>query len=231
MYTMLLSGAHTRRVLKVRMCAWEGSPPGFGCAANVHNGSPNELVVHFNSFRVSGFLAFFDISPAFEGGGEPERDELGNAFISVVPRAYRQAAPSPPRFNVRPPKFLRFKSFDGLEVPCMYYHPEEGKTAVPVVINIHGGPEGQSTAETRIFIHGYLLNELGCAIIYPNVCGSTGYGKRYCAMNDVFKREDSVKDNGALLDHIDKNMKNELVASHIAVMGGSCPYSHPRSFS
>ena len=43
------------------------------------------------------------------------------------------------------------------------------------------------------FIHGYLLNELGCAVIYPNVRGSTEYGKRYCALDDVFKREDSVK--------------------------------------
>jgi len=97
------------------------------------------------------------------------------------------------------------------------------------------------------FIHGYLLNELGCAIIYPNVRGSTGYGKRYCALDDVFKREDSVKcgcsfchpfwfsiniprfrDIGALLDHIDQNMKNELIASRVAVMGGSCPYLyHP----
>ena len=97
------------------------------------------------------------------------------------------------------------------------------------------------------FIHDYLLNELGCAVVYPNARGSTGYGKRYCAMDDVFKREDSVKcgrsfcpslrfsidilrlrEIEALLDHIDKNMKNELVAFRIAVMGGSCPYSHPR---
>jgi len=172
---------------------------------------------------MNGFLAALDFSHVFEDGFEPERDEQdpGNFFVYVSPRAYRQAAPSPPLFKVHPPKLLKFKSFDGLEVSCMYYHPDESQTAVPVVIQIHGGPASQSTAETRIPIHGYLLNELGCAIIYPNVRGSTGYGKRYCALDDVFKREDSVKDIGALLDHIKQNMKNELIASRVAVMGGS----------
>lgn len=219
MYAMPLSGAgggggganvRACEVIEVRMFDWEGSPVGY--AANACNGRPNELVVQFNSFRMNGFLASLDVSRAFGDSAEPERDEQGNLFISIAPKAFRQATPSPPQFKVHPPKLLKFKSFDGLEVPCMYYHPEESKTAVPVVINIHGGPASQSTAETRMyvsrsglavkadsaghltsFIHGYLLNELGCAVIYPNVRGSTGYGKRYCAMDDVFKREDSVK--------------------------------------
>ena len=145
-------GAVTRasRVLEVRMRDWEGSPVGY--TANVRNGRPNELVVHFDSFRMNGFLALLDFSRVFEDGAEPERDEKGNFFVSVSPRAFHQAAPSPPRFKVHPPKLLKFKSFDGLEVPCMYYHPEEGKTAVPVVIHIHGGPESQSTAGTKTFV-------------------------------------------------------------------------------
>jgi len=57
--------------------------------------------------------------------------------------------------------------------------------------------------------------------MYPNVRGSSGYGKAFLAADDVEKREDSVKDIGALLDHIDQNMKNELDSAHIAVMGGS----------
>ena len=144
------SGAVTRasRVLEVRMRDWEGSPVGY--AANVRNGRPNKLVVHFNSFRMNGFLALLDFTRVFEDGAEPERDEQGNFFVSISPSAYHQAAPSPPRFKVHPPKLLKFKSFDGLEVPCMYYHPDEGKTAVPVVIQIHGGPESQSTAQTKM---------------------------------------------------------------------------------
>jgi hypothetical protein len=154
MYAMPLSGfgtgAHANRVLEVRMRDWEGSPQGY--TANVRNGRPNELVVHFSSFRMNGFLALLDFSSVFEDGAEPERDEQGNLFVTVSPRAYHQAAPSPPRFKVHPPKLLKFKSFDGLEVPCMYYHPTEGKTTVPAVIHIHGGPASQSTAESKMSV-------------------------------------------------------------------------------
>ena len=215
MYAVPFFGAHANKVLEVRCTqGWEGSPVGY--ATNVRNGRPNELVVHFNSFRMNGFLASLDFSHAFETEAAAERDEQGHLFVSVTPRAYRQAAPSPPQFKVYPPKLLKFMSFDGLEVPCMYYHPNDRKTAVPVIINIHGGPESQSTADSRMSvasshtsslvhsrltrttcwlspIHGYLLNELGCAVIYPNVRGSTGYGRRYASLDDVFKREDSVK--------------------------------------
>ena len=147
MYYVPLAGAYAHNVLEVRMRDWEGSPVAY--VTNVRNGRPNELAVQFNSFRVNGFLACLDFSSVLE---DAERDERGNLFVSVAPRAYRQATPSPPQFKVHPPKLLKFKSFDGLEVPCMYYHPYGGKTAVPVVINIHGGPEGQSTAETRMLV-------------------------------------------------------------------------------
>lgn len=154
MYAVPFSGAHANVVLEVR-CArgWEGSPVGY--AANVRNARPSELVVHFNSFRMNGFLASLDFSHAFETEAAAERDERGHPFVSVTPRAYRQAAPSPPQFKAYPPKLLKFKSFDGLEVPCMYYHPNDGETAVPVIINIHGGPESQSTAGTRMSVPSF----------------------------------------------------------------------------
>jgi len=157
MYTMPLSGAgasvsaRSRVVFEVRMRDWEGSPVAY--APNVRNSRPNELVVQFNSFRMNGFLTLIDFSRVFEvGNAQPEQDEQGNLYLSLAPRAYLQATPSSPRFQVHPPKLLKFKSFDGLEVPCMYYHPENGKTVVPVVINIHGGPASQSTAETRMLV-------------------------------------------------------------------------------
>ena len=79
---------------------------------------------------MNSILDLLYFSRAFEDGAEPERDEKGNFFVSVSPRTFHQAAPSPPRFKVHPPKLLKFKSF-GLEVPCMYYHPEESNIAVP----------------------------------------------------------------------------------------------------
>ena len=69
------------------------------------------------------------------------------------------------------------------------------------IINIHGGPEGQSRPGF-LGRNNYYLNELGVALIYPNVRGSTGFGKTFLKLDNGVKREDSVKDIGALLDWI-----------------------------
>ena len=75
----------------------------------------------------------------------------------------------------------------------------------PLIFNIHGGPEGQSRPGF-LGRGNYLINELGIAIFFPNVRGSTGYGKTFVNLdNGPFKREDSVKDIGAFLDHLAKD--------------------------
>ncbi len=86
------------------------------------------------------------------------------------------------------------------------------------MINIHGGPEGQ-TRPGYLSANNYYLNELGVAIIFPNVRGSSGYGKTFIASDNGMKREESVKDIGALLDWIEK--QPELDASRVMVTGGS----------
>ena len=117
------------------------------------------------------------------------------------------------------PVLIRWPSFDGREISGFYYRPPArfpGKR--PVLIEIHGGPEGQA----RPGFQGrgnYFLNELGVAIIEPNVRGSTGYGKTFVKLDNGFKREDTVKDIGALLDWIDR--QPELDGSRIMVTGGS----------
>jgi dipeptidyl aminopeptidase/acylaminoacyl peptidase len=88
----------------------------------------------------------------------------------------------------------------------------------PVLIDIHGGPEGQS----RPGFHGrynYFINEMGIALIEPNVRGSTGYGKSFTKLDNSFQREDTVKDIGALLDWVAR--QPNLDARRVAVMGGS----------
>jgi dipeptidyl aminopeptidase/acylaminoacyl peptidase len=88
----------------------------------------------------------------------------------------------------------------------------------PVMVDIHGGPEGQS----RPGFQGrknYYLNELGIVIIFPNVRGSTGFGKTFSQLDNWEKREDSVKDIGALLDWI--SGRPDLDADRVMVMGGS----------
>ncbi len=117
------------------------------------------------------------------------------------------------------PELVRWNSFDGLEITGIYYRPHANFTGKrPVIINIHGGPESQSLPGFQ-GRNNYYLNELGVAIIYPNVRGSTGFGKTFVALDNGFKREDSVKDIGALLDWIAQ--QPELDADRVMVTGGS----------
>lgn len=118
------------------------------------------------------------------------------------------------------PGLVRFESFDGLEVPAFIYRP--GGVApderTPVIIDIHGGPESQSRP---LFNPGaqYFVAELGATVVLPNVRGSEGYGKRYLDLDNAGKREDSVRDIGALLDWIAK--QPGLDADRVAVYGQS----------
>ena len=96
------------------------------------------------------------------------------------------------------------KSFDGETVSGFLYRPDPAKFPGrrPLIVNIHGGPEGQSRPGF-LGRNNYYLNELGVAIFFPNVRGSTGYGKRFVALdNGPDLRENTVKDIGAFLDRL-----------------------------
>jgi dipeptidyl aminopeptidase/acylaminoacyl peptidase len=117
------------------------------------------------------------------------------------------------------PEIIRWKSFDGLTISGFYYKPPAKFTGPrPVIINIHGGPESQYQAGF-IGRNNYYVNELGIALIYPNVRGSAGYGKKYLSLDNGYKREDSVKDIGTLLDWI--ATRPDLDKSRVLVTGGS----------
>ncbi|MCA9103418.1 MAG: S9 family peptidase [Planctomycetales bacterium] len=118
------------------------------------------------------------------------------------------------------PERIRFPSFDGREIPAWFFRPPTASAdrPAPVLIQIHGGPESQY----RPFFSGlvqYYVNELGLAVIAPNVRGSAGYGKSYLKLDNGPLREDSVQDIGALLDWIAE--QPELDASRVVVTGGS----------
>lgn len=119
------------------------------------------------------------------------------------------------------PRILTTRSFDGLEVSGLLYLPDPAKFPGkrPLIVDIHGGPEGQSTAGF-MGPDNYFLNELGIGIFLPNVRGSTGYGKTFVSLdNGPFKREDSVKDMAALIDAAAKDPAVD--ASRIGLTGGS----------
>jgi dipeptidyl aminopeptidase/acylaminoacyl peptidase len=123
------------------------------------------------------------------------------------------------------PQLIRFPTFDEVEgtprtIPAFYYKPSRPAAGgkYPVVINIHGGPEGQAQPGFNPTTQ-FLLDELGVAVLVPNVRGSSGYGKTYLQLDNGMLREDSVKDIGALLDWIAG--QPELDAGRVGVAGGS----------
>jgi dipeptidyl aminopeptidase/acylaminoacyl peptidase len=121
----------------------------------------------------------------------------------------------------REPELVRAKSFDGMEVSGFLYRPDPARFPGkrPLIMSIHGGPEGQSRPGF-LGRTNYYLNELGVAVFLPNVRGSTGFGKRFVAAdNGAFKREDSVKDIGAFLDVLARDPA--LDAARFGVSGGS----------
>jgi dipeptidyl aminopeptidase/acylaminoacyl peptidase len=123
-----------------------------------------------------------------------------------------------PESFVRPQR-VAFKSFDGREIPAYVFKPRDAAdNPAPVLIEIHGGPESQFRPVFNPLTQFY-VNELGLAVIHPNVRGSAGYGKTYLTLDNHQKREDSVRDIGALLDWVEQ--QEDLDSSRVAVSGGS----------
>ncbi|MCX7006280.1 MAG: alpha/beta fold hydrolase, partial [Kiritimatiellaeota bacterium] len=118
------------------------------------------------------------------------------------------------------PELIKLKSFDGLGISAFVYRPDPARFPGPrpALVIIHGGPESQSRPQF-LGRSNYLLNELGIALVVPNVRGSAGYGKTFLTLDNGFKREDSVKDIGTVLDWIGRD--KQLDAARVAVYGGS----------
>jgi len=168
--------------------------------------------VHFR--RESHDLAFSMTSPSLPGDvysvdadtGKLERwtaSETGGVSLKTM----------------QAPKLIHWKAADGLTISGFLYPANArfpGKR--PVLIDIHGGPEGQSRPTFRGALN-YFTEEMGITMIEPNVRGSTGYGKRYTLLDNGMKRQDSVHDIGSLLDWI--ATQPDLDKDRVAVTGGS----------
>jgi dipeptidyl aminopeptidase/acylaminoacyl peptidase len=125
-----------------------------------------------------------------------------------------------PARNVEP-VLVETTSFDGETVSGFLYRPDPARFPGrrPLIVNIHGGPEGQSRPGF-LGRSNYYLNELGVALFYPNVRGSTGYGKRFVALdNGPDRRENSVQDIGAFLARLKQDPS--IDPARIGVTGGS----------
>ncbi len=118
------------------------------------------------------------------------------------------------------PELIRYRSFDGLEVPAFVYLPrdwEDRMGEIPFIIHFHGGPEGQSRPGFQRH-YNYLLKN-GFGIMAPNIRGSSGYGRDYLAMDNYRLRMNSVKDGYYAAKYlIEKGYTREKM---IGVMGAS----------
>jgi dipeptidyl aminopeptidase/acylaminoacyl peptidase len=120
------------------------------------------------------------------------------------------------------PRLTQFPTFDRVDgrvrqVPVYVYEPTTPGPH-PVLITLHDGPESQFRPGFDPWLQ-YVVNELGFAVVAPNVRGSSGYGKSYSALDNGMLREDVVKDIGALLVWL--GLQNTYDAKHVVVSGGS----------
>ena len=114
---------------------------------------------------------------------------------------------------------VRYPTFDSVGGEprriSAFVYPGVGDGPRPVLIDIHGGPEGQARLRT---VQG-TTQKHGITLITPNVRGSTGYGRTFTTLDDQYLREDAVRDIGALLDWIGE--QPDLDENRVAVTGGS----------
>jgi dipeptidyl aminopeptidase/acylaminoacyl peptidase len=125
-----------------------------------------------------------------------------------------------PAVNIEP-ELVQIRSYDGEPVSGFLYRPDARRFPGPrpLIVSIHGGPEGQSRPGF-LGRNNYLVNELGVAIFFPNVRGSTGYGKRFLGLdNGAALRENSVQDIGSFLDRLERDPA--IDRNRMAVTGGS----------
>jgi dipeptidyl aminopeptidase/acylaminoacyl peptidase len=160
-----------------------------------------------------------DLAFTFSGARSPSDVYSYNALTGKLERWTESETGGLNAETFCEPELVRWRSFDGKTISGFLYKPParfSGRR--PVVINIHGGPEGQARPGF-LGRTNYYLNELGLAVIFPNVRGSTGFGKTFVKLDNGMLREDSVKDIGALLDWI--KTRPDLDADRIMVTGGS----------
>src|SRR5215469_159244 len=183
----------------------------YHAVAGIPAGQVGNLVFHENSrdlgFVLTGAKSPADVYSLDTSTGKMERwtfSEVGGLNTANFPE----------------PQLIKWQTFDGKTISGFLYAPDPKKFPGkrPVIVNIHGGPEGQFRPGF-LARNNYYLNELGIAIVFPNVRGSTGYGKSFLKLDNGMNRDHTHKDIGALLDWI-KQSPN-LDGEKIMITGGS----------
>ncbi len=144
-------------------------------------------------------------------------------YYDVVAGNYKQITRSstagiPPSSFVEA-QLVRFKSFDGLEIPGYLYLPKNAKKdgSLPAIVSIHGGPEAQELPRFSA-LYQYFVNN-GYVVYAPNIRGSTGYGKTYASLDNTTRRKDAIKDVSMIPEFLKST--GYIDPAKIAVYGGS----------
>lgn len=116
-------------------------------------------------------------------------------------------------------KVVRYASFDGLEIPAIYYQPKEAspENQVPALVWVHGGPGGQSRLNYFALVQ-YLVNH-GYAVIAVNNRGSGGYGKEFNHLDDKNHGDKDLKDCVAAKDFLASTGVIDM--NKVGIIGGS----------
>jgi dipeptidyl aminopeptidase/acylaminoacyl peptidase len=158
------------------------------------------LYYTLTSPRLAGDVWAYDVA-------SNEAHQLTNSATEVAPAEL--VAPEP----------VEVESFDGERFPVFVYRPRAAPGPLPVVVLVHGGPESQSVLAFDPVVQGIVAE--GFAVVVPNVRGSTGYGKRFAALDDTTRRLSSVRDLAALHDWLPSaGLDPERAALYGASYGG-----------
>jgi dipeptidyl aminopeptidase/acylaminoacyl peptidase len=183
----------------------------YHAVSGLPTGQVSSLVFHKNS-RELGFVVNTAKSPSDVYSLDVATGKLERWTFSEVGGLNTASFPEP--------QLIKWQTFDGKTISGFLYAPDPRKFPGkrPVIVNIHGGPEGQFRPGF-LQRNNYYLNELGVAIVFPNVRGSSGYGKTFLKLDNGMNRDHTHKDIGALLDWIKQNPN--LDGGKIMITGGS----------
>ncbi|AAG18962.1 S9 family peptidase [Halobacterium salinarum] len=121
-----------------------------------------------------------------------------------------------PKSTFREPELVRYETFDGREIPALFTRPD-GDGPHPVIVDFHGGPEGQRRP-SFLSLRQYFVDN-GYAVFEPNVRGSSGYGATYMNLDNVRNRMDAVADGKAGVEWL--TARTDIDADRVVAYGGS----------
>jgi dipeptidyl aminopeptidase/acylaminoacyl peptidase len=168
-----------------------------GAAELPEAGVSNLFVMSPPKFSADGGRLFYSLTTPRLGG-----DVYSFELATGVTERLTRSATELDTDGLAKVELAEVASFDGEPIPLLVYRPAPAEERPAVVVVVHGGPEGQAMQQFSPVIQA--LVAAGFAVVAPNVRGSTGYGKRFAALDDTTRRLDSVRDLAAIHDHLDE---------------------------